>query len=154
MPLTTEQRQRIVKEATAWIDTPYRPNTCIRQVGCDCGQFLFGCFSNLGFIPKDFDIPKNYSIQSALHQNDPSYIDTARRVAREIPESEVQPGDFVIYKFGKAFSHGAIIVEWPHFIIHSLKRDGVTGGDGMNLRFAKREKVFLTLKDEFCLEKK
>ncbi len=30
----------------------------------------------------------------------------------------VEPGDIVLWKFGRCFSHGAIIVEWPT-IIHA-----------------------------------
>ena len=151
--LTDEQREHIITEAKEWIGTKYRGNTCIKGVGCDCGQFLFGVYAEAGFLPADTLLPKNYSLQIE-HRNDTEYIDTVRRFARDIPESEVKPGDVVLYKFGKGFYHGCIVIEWPAFILHSLKREGVTGGHGMNHGFGKREKVFLTLRDEFCEGKK
>jgi len=147
MSLTQEQRENIVRVAKEWIGTKYRGNTCIKGVGCDCGQFLFGVYVEAGLVPADATLPKNYSLQ-VENRNDTDYIDTVRRFAREIPESEVKPGDIVLYKFGKGFYHGSIIVEWPAYILHSLQREGVTAGHGMNTRFRRREKVFFTLKDE------
>ena len=42
-----------------------------------------------------------------------------------------QPADFVVFKFGRAFSHGAIVVNWPA-IIHSYIPRGVMLGDALH----------------------
>ena len=41
----------------------------------------------------------------------------------------VQPGDFVIYKFDRCFTHGAIVIEWP-LIVHAVVGYGVILSDG------------------------
>lgn len=38
---------------------------------------------------------------------------------------KVRPADFIVFKFGRTFSHGAIVVEWP-LIIHAYIPHGVT----------------------------
>jgi len=155
MGLTPEQRKKIVAEAADWCkDTPYRGNTAIKNVGCDCAMLLFGVYRDAGFIAADTAVPRNYQMNVAMHKRDDRYINTIRRFAREIPESEVQPGDIVVYKIGRGYSHAAIIVKWPEHIVHALERDGVHAGHGKNWEFGKYERVFLTLKDEFCGEKK
>jgi len=60
--------------------------------------------------------------------------------ARESPARQLWVGldavnwprsaDFVVFKFGRAFSHGAIVVEWP-LIIHSYIPHGVQLGDAL-----------------------
>jgi len=82
------------------------------------------------------------------------YISIIEKYMREIPESEVKPGDVVVYKLGLAFAHAAIIVKWPEHVIHSLEREGVHAGHGKNFKFGRLEKKFYTVKDEWCKEEK
>jgi cell wall-associated NlpC family hydrolase len=42
----------------------------------------------------------------------------------------VQPADFIVFQFGRTFSHGAIVVEWP-LIIHAYIPHGVTLADAV-----------------------
>jgi hypothetical protein len=69
---------------------------------------------------------------------------------REIPESEVSPGDLVVWKLtgSKSYCHGAIIKSWPECFIHAFGDEVKAGNGKMRLRFAKSEKLFFTLKDE------
>jgi hypothetical protein len=157
MGLTTEQRQKIVDQAKDWCkDTPYRGNTAIKNVGADCGMLLFGVMRDSGFIPADVEaeLPHNYPMNLAQHKADDTYINTIRKFAREIPEAEVLPGDIVVYKIGKGWSHGAIIVSWPEHIVHALIREGVHAAHGKTWKLNRRyERMFLTLRDEFCQQK-
>jgi cell wall-associated NlpC family hydrolase len=41
-----------------------------------------------------------------------------------------QPGDFVVFRFGRTYSHGAIVVEWP-IVIHSYIPHGVLLSDAL-----------------------
>lgn len=151
MPLTDEQRSNIVKIAKEWHGTPYRPHSCMKNCGTDCGQLLKGVFLEAGHRPDDgVPLATDYSVDIWLHKDDTSYIDTVSKYMREIPESEVKPGDVVLYKFGRGYAHAAIIIKWPEYVVHALKREGVTAGHGMNLKFGRREKKFFTLKDENC----
>jgi hypothetical protein len=149
--LTDEQREHIIEVAESWYGTPYHGWTCLKGIGCDCGQLLKGVFMEAGHQPPDgVPTPSDYSLDVWLHREDTTYVDTIMKYFREIPESEVKPGDIVCYKLGHAMAHAGIIKVWPEHIIHSLKRDGVTAGHGMNFKFGRLEKKFFTLKDEHC----
>jgi NlpC/P60 family putative phage cell wall peptidase len=148
--LTTEQREHIVAVAESWFGTPYRPHSCLKGVGCDCGSLLKGVYEEAGFVPSVL-LPENYSVQISQHKLDTTYIDIVMKYMQEITEAEVLPGDVVLYKMGVGvWAHAAIIKVWPEFVIHSLEADGVTGGHGMNLKFKTMERKFLTLRDEYC----
>lgn len=148
--MTPEERQRVVDVAKEWIGTPYRGWSCLKGAGCDCGQFVRGVY--LEAFPEKFKdcipLPKDYSLQIWQHKEDTTYLDIVSKYMREILESEILPGDVVLYKFGKGFAHGAIVVSWPEFVIHSLERYGVHGGHGKNHKFGKLERKSFTLKDE------
>ena len=47
------------------------------------------------------------------------------RRAREIAPQDVQPGDFVVFRVGRCFAHGAIVIDWPR-IIHAVVNRCVT----------------------------
>lgn len=150
MPLAPEQRQRIVDVALSWTGTPYRGWTCKKGVGADCGQFLRGVFIEAGFF-REIPAPANYSLQAAQHRHTSEYRDIVETYMRPIAESEVLPGDVVLFKVGKGFAHSAIVKSWPDYVIHSLERYGVTAGHATaNSRFARLPKLFYTLKDEYC----
>jgi cell wall-associated NlpC family hydrolase len=148
--LDTQQRAAIVTEAKTWLGTPYRGWSCIKGVGTDCGQILYGIFHGLGFIPA-VDLPKDYSLQVSQHRASTEYIDLVDKFFRPITEAEVQPGDLVVYELGLAIAHAAIIVEWPRYIIHAEARHGVSGAHGTKSPLFKRaQRVFRTLKDEYA----
>jgi hypothetical protein len=46
--------------------------------------------------------------------------------AREVAAPE--PGDAALFKFGRCFAHGAVIVEWP-WLIHAWNSLGVVRAD-------------------------
>ncbi len=77
------------------------------------------------------------------------YVQTVEKYMREIPESEVLPGDVVVYKIGLAFAHAGIVVKWPEHIIHALAREGVHAGHGKNFKFGRLEKRFFTVREEY-----
>jgi hypothetical protein len=148
MPLSDKQREHIVEVANTWVGTPYRGWSCVKGAGCDCGQLLKGVYEEAGHIPEGANLPENYSLQVAQHRKDTEYIDTVMKYMREITEAEVLPGDAVIYKIGLAFTHAAIIVSWPEYVIQAIETHGVSAGHGMNSRYGKLQKRFFTLRDE------
>jgi hypothetical protein len=152
MPLTTEQRAKVVEETKSWIGTPYRGWSKLKGCGVDCGQLLIGVYEAAGFFdPGYITTPKDYSLQVAQHREDTEYIETVEKYMREITEAEVLPGDVVVYKLGLAFAHAAIVISWPEYCIHAMARNGVTGAHGIDHpRLRKTERKFYTLKDEFC----
>jgi len=148
--LTDEQRQAIVEETKTWLKTPYRGWSRIKGAGVDCGQILAAVFIACGHIPSDTQLPAYYSLSVAQHKEDTEYIDLVEKYMREIPESEVKPGDVVVYKLGKAFAHSAFVVSWPEQCIHAMARHGVTYTHGLNHpKLRRTEKKFYTLREKF-----
>ncbi len=143
--MTPAQRSNVVAEALTWIGTPYRGWSCLKGLGADCGQLLYGVYRNCGLIPV-LDLPKDYSLQVSQHQASTEYVDLVARYFREIPEAAAQPGDIVVYKLGLAFSHAAIIIRWPDYIVQAVGHHGVSGEHGIkNPLFRRRERRFFLL---------
>lgn len=122
----------------------------MKGCGTDCGQLLYGVFRACGLIPV-IELPKDYSLQVALHRASTEYVDLVGSYFREIPEEEAKPADIVVYKLGLAYAHAALIVSWPDYVIQAVSRHGVSGTHGTkNPMFRKNARRFFTLKDEFC----
>ena len=114
------QRRRVVDVALSWERTPYVHEARIKGVGCDC-TFIAEVYEEAGLIPH-IDIAR-YSPQWHLHQREERYLGYVLRYAREIPFPP-QPGDVVLYRFGRVLSHSAIVIfpGWPH-IVHSGSKE-------------------------------
>lgn len=113
-----EQREAVTRVALAWLETPYHSNACLKGIGVDCAQLLRGVYVEAGVVAP-FDLAP-YSPQFYLHSDQEIFMGIVKRSAREIEPHEARPGDVVLYKLGKCFAHGAIIVNpgWPH-IVHA-----------------------------------
>lgn len=153
--LTTAQRAAVVAEAKTWLKTPYRGWSCVKGVGTDCGQLIYGVFHNLGYVPV-LDLPKDYSLQIAQHRASTEYLDTVAQFFQEIPEASVLPGDLVLYQIGLAYAHAAIVVSWPGYLIQAELRHGVSGTHGFDPNMRKQRYIqgsvmrFATLQDKYC----
>ena len=110
-----EQRARVVQIAKSWERTPYRHAARIKGVGCDCLTLLAEVFHEAILIPK-IEIPF-YPHDWMLHRDAERYLEGVMQYAVE-KQSDPLPGDIVVWKVGRCFSHGAIVLEWPE-IIHA-----------------------------------
>ena len=106
-------REQIVAAVRAWIGTPYHHRSRIKGVGCDCGQLPIAVYASVGLIPP---INPDYAQQWMLHRHEEQYLGWVRRFAKETDHPTA--GDFAIWRFGRTFSHGAIVVDPPR-IIHA-----------------------------------
>jgi cell wall-associated NlpC family hydrolase len=155
--LTDTQRAVVVKEAASWNGTPYRGWTCLKGMGVDCGQLIYGVFRACGFLPLIDDLPKDYSLQVAQHQTSTEYMKVIDTYFRDVPEADVKPGDIACYTLGLSMAHAAIIVSWPSYIIQAELRHGVSGSHGINNPALRQHRylrgtvrAFRTLRDEYC----
>lgn len=123
-----DARNAIVTEANSWIGTPYISNAMIKgkRGGTDCAMFLVGVYSNIGIIPKEFD-PRPYPAQWHVHRNEEKYLNYVMSFVKEI-EGPPKPGDLAMFKVGKVFAHGAIVVNWPN-VVHAMGNDAVMPQD-------------------------
>ena len=110
-------RAAVVAAARAWAGTPYHHAADVKGVGVDCAMLLVRVYCDLGLV-EPFD-PRPYVRDWMLHRDDERYlgflIDRARIV------SEPGPGDVILFRFGRCFSHGGIVtVPNPLTIVHAF----------------------------------
>jgi len=115
---TPEIRQAIMDEAMSWLGTPYHHNARLKGVGVDCAQLPAAVYHAVGLIP---NLEPEYSPQWMLHRDEEKYLEWVRPYAREIGREEVQTGDLVMWRFGRTYSHSAIVLNRPT-IIHAMQR--------------------------------
>ena len=105
------QRAAVVAEALTWINTPYHHHARVKGVGVDCAQLLCAVYEACGLVPH-ID-PGNYAHDWHLHRGEEVFIGWLEKVgAREVlaPVRPV-PGDVAIFMYGRAYSHGAVVVD-------------------------------------------
>ena len=110
-----EGRRRVVEVARTWIGTKYHHMGMVKGVGVDCATLLMMVYAEAALIPR-LKLPY-YSAQWHLHRGEERYLGLVTQYAVEIPGPPL-PGDVVLWKFGRCFSHGAIVTEWP-FVVHA-----------------------------------
>jgi NlpC/P60 family putative phage cell wall peptidase len=118
---TSAVRAAIVAEARSWIGTPYHVCADLKGVGCDCAMLLVRVFCDLGLVAP-FD-PRPYSSDWHLHRSDEKYLDQLLAHAHIVAKPE--PGDVIIFRVGRCFSHGAIVsLASPLTIVHAFRPAG------------------------------
>lgn len=126
--LTAEQRTNIVRAAREWLGTPYHHHGRIKHAGTDCAMFPLAVYQECGVLPLDYQ-PPEYSVQWHLHRSEELYLKEIAKFVTEIA-GPPQPADFVVFRYGRTYSHGAIVVDWPG-VIHSYVPHGVLLGDAL-----------------------
>ena len=142
-------REGVCAIARSWIGTPYHHMGRVKGVGVDCAMFPLEVYREAGLIG-DIEVPY-YPADWMMHRSEEIFLGIVQRYATEVTAppttptpaaaegapagdpgtagGSVLPGDFVIYRFGRCFAHGAIVVDWPT-IIHALTGKGVVLSDG------------------------
>ena len=128
-------RLKVCAIARTWLRTPYHHMGRVRGAGVDCAMFPLEVYREAGLMPA-IDVPY-YPIDWHLHRSEEIYLGIVLKYARELQgtgdreQGTVKPerGDFVLYKHGRCWAHGAIVLEWP-LMIHSVMGLGVILADG------------------------
>jgi len=132
------QRQRVVAEAETWLRTPYHHMGRIKDGGTDCLMLLVEVYEATGvighvkvpFYPPDWN----------LHRDAERYLRGLMRYAREI-DGPPQRGDVAVFRFGRCFAHGAIVIAWP-LLIHAWCDAGVVFADAHQAPLSGRQVRF------------
>jgi cell wall-associated NlpC family hydrolase len=125
--LTAAQRAAVLAEARTWIGTPYHHMGRVKGAGVDCATLLMEVFARAGVIaPATVDF---YPPDWHLHRSVERYLGELLKYGREI-EGAPQPADVLVVKFGRVFSHGAIVVQWP-VVIHAMLQHPVSYADAL-----------------------
>lgn len=126
-----EQRAAVVAEARTWLRTPYHPGAQVKGAGVDCAHLPLAVYVAVGVIPPT-DVGE-YPTDWHLHRDDERYLGWVQRFAREISRADIQPGDFGLWRYGRAYSHGAIIID-PPVIIHACREAQIVTLENMDLK--------------------
>lgn len=121
-------REAVCRIARSWLGTPYHHMGRIKGVGVDCAMFPLEVYREARLIA-EIAIPF-YPPDWHLHRSEEIYLKIVQQRASELLSHEApKPGDFVLYQFGRTWSHGAIVLDWP-LIIHAVVQHGVILSDG------------------------
>jgi NlpC/P60 family putative phage cell wall peptidase len=122
--LERQQRQAVVDEARSWIGTPFR-HCCMvkgKTGGADCLMLIIAVFSGVGVFP--FYDPRPYPTQWHLHRDDERFLAGVLRYGVERPADDAAclPGDVILWRVGRCYAHGGIIIG-PDEAIHAYWRE-------------------------------
>lgn len=117
--MTDDQRAAVVAEARRWIGTPWHHQARVRGAGVDCVMLLCEVYEAAGLIPHV--VPEYYPIDIMIHRSVEPVLPYLERYGFEIDAPRV--GDVVVYKFGRSYSHAAILCA-PGRVIHAVRFAG------------------------------
>lgn len=121
--MNASQRAAVVAEALAWERTPYHAGARIKGVGVDCALYLLEVFERTGLVAH-LD-PGHYPRDWHLHRSEEHYMGWLDAYCVRLPRTvQAMPGDIALFKFGRCYSHGAILVT-PDTLTHSYIGRGV-----------------------------
>jgi cell wall-associated NlpC family hydrolase len=137
MDTVAAARASVVAAARSFIGTPYHHHGQLKGVGTDCATTIVLVYREAGFTVAD---PGQYPQQFFLHRNRELFLEEVEKYAHRVEVPQL--GDLVVFKIGRVYAHGAIVVDpgWPT-IVHADAGAGQViedRGDGGRLAAAPR----------------
>ena len=143
------EREAAVAEARQWLRTPYHHMGRVKGAGVDCATLLAEVYARAGVVPP-VAIPF-YPPDWHLHRDAERYLGFVLEHAREVSppsltlslegggkgggdSSDPLPADIALWRFGRCFSHGAIVIDWP-VVIHAYAGRGCVLEDTSRARW-------------------
>lgn len=108
-------RAQIVAEASTWIGTPFQHAQHCKRKGCDCIGLIIGVFQQLGCLAPDYIAPR-YSQQWHAHKNEELLMRYALDAGFTVKNADPEPGDVLIFKYGRVCSHSGIYMGNDSFV--------------------------------------
>lgn len=137
----TRLRQAVIDEAQTWLTTPFHHMACLKGAGVDCLGLIYGVYRAVGLVG-EVKIPF-YRPDQFQHRGEETYLKGLLQHGRIVEQPE--PGDVVLFKYGRVFWHGAIVVDWPRLIHAYAERRCVCWGNAEHGRLAQhRPLVFIS----------
>lgn len=115
----------LVAAAERWLLTPYHHAGRVHLVGVDCVNLLCAVYEEAGLVAH-IDLP-HYPQDWMLHRGEERFM-IGILEARLHEVQQPLPGDVALFRFGRCFSHGAIVTQWPD-LIHAFAGLGVVRGN-------------------------
>lgn len=140
--MDTKKRNRVLRIARTWEATPWHHQARVKGIGVDCAQLLCAVFEEAGLIPH-VD-PRPYPRDWHFHRDDERFLRWLSHYTDEVDKP--MRGDVAVFKFGRTFSHGSIVVKWP-VVLHAYVDDRVREQDSTQGHLAGRDVRFFRIKD-------
>lgn len=115
--IEAQQRAAVIAEAMTWEGTPYRQQAATKGGAVDCCMVLVQSWVAAGVF-EPFD-PRPYPPNWHMHQDRERYLEWLELAATEV--QVWQPGDIVVWKFARTYSHSGIIVNSAGHVLHALQ---------------------------------
>ena len=148
------RRLAVISEARSWLRTPYHHMGRVKGGGTDCLMLLAEVYESAGVVAH-IDVPF-YPPDWNLHREAERYLGGLMQYAIEVQPIAIsgsspgtEPGNIAVFRFGRCFAHGAIVVSWPR-LIHAWWNAGVVYSDAEQLPLASRQVRFF---DPFSVSK-
>lgn len=109
-------RQQVIAEARSWLGTPYHHYGAVKAVGVDCAMLLVQVYKAVGLVPADLD-PRPYPHDWHLHRGEEKFLAWLQQYGHQV--ASPRPGDVAVWRFGRTYSHGAVVVGDGGEIVHS-----------------------------------
>jgi cell wall-associated NlpC family hydrolase len=119
----SEQRAAVVAEALTWVGTRYHHEGGVKHAGVDCGMLLVRVYTDAGIV--DVPDPRPYQRDHMMRSDNELYAGIVQSCGAVEFAGPPGPGDIALWKFGRAYSHGAIVLDWPRVIHAHAKMRGV-----------------------------
>jgi cell wall-associated NlpC family hydrolase len=116
-------RARFIAEARTWLGTPFRDQADVKGGGVDCAMLLVRSAVDTRLVAP-FD-PRPYPPQWHLHRDEERFLAIVSKLGTEVTRAPI-PGDVIVYRVARCFSHGGIIVENNHVLHAYYKTKNVT----------------------------
>ncbi len=114
-------RDDIVAEARTWLRTRFQHHQQVKGGGVDCAHLMRAVYNACG---ADIRQPDYYPRDWHLHRSEELFLNFVLEYADEISEAELQPGDSMLWRIGRCFSHGALYIGNGQ-IIHAYAKAGM-----------------------------
>lgn len=117
------ERAAVVAEARTWLGTPYHVGAKLKGVGVDCAQLLVAVYEALGLV--EDVVLEPYNAEWFLHRTDEKFLAGVAAYCTRVGGLTVPvlPGDLVLFRYGRAVSHGAIAVD-SGMVVHAVRQVG------------------------------
>lgn len=117
-----DKGKAIADAALTWLGTPHINGARAKGHGVDCGMLLIAALEGAGVVDQNAIDIAPYSNEWHLHHSEEWFLHYVQTYCYEV--DKMQPGDFLLYQFGRCISHGGVYVGGD-MVCHAVVEQGV-----------------------------
>lgn len=138
---SVQKRVAVVQEALGWLGTPFHHQAMVKASGVGCGTLLIGVYGSLGIPVPRVEELGDFAPDWMHHVQEERYLNILLNYTRQVTAPGT--GDIALFKFGRAYSHSAIVMDWPR-VIHVMWRRTVALEDAFKAPLVRKPVIFLS----------